>query len=134
MSRKLRNNKVKGETAEIEFLLKVHRLGFIVSRPWGDSAPYDFILETKRRLLRVQVKSAWTKGKRAYRLSAHRSLGRGYLPGQIDVVVAYVAPEKTWYVIPFRALGGRRSMYLFPENPNSKGRLEKFRNRWDLFR
>ena len=128
-----RNNKVKGEWAEIAFLLEAHRRGFIVSRPWRESAPYDFIIESKLGLFRVQVKSAWAKDDKGYAFKTCGSRHRYYRPGEIDVIVGFVPPENAWYVIPFRALGRRRTVYIYPHKPNSKANLEKFRNNWRLF-
>ena len=38
--------KRRGEIAEAAFLQKAASLGFSVSKPWGESDRYDFILET----------------------------------------------------------------------------------------
>src|SRR5207249_9958162 len=61
MSRYTLPREHKGEWAEIEFLSKAHARGFIVSRPWGQNAPYDFIVQRHRLLHRIQVKSVWSK-------------------------------------------------------------------------
>jgi hypothetical protein len=45
------------EQAEGAFLNKATSLGLNVAKPWGDSERYDFIVDSGRRLLRVQVKS-----------------------------------------------------------------------------
>src|SRR6202034_4093336 len=53
-----------GEFAEAEFVAKAVGMGFVVARPWGDSEPYDFIVNPKKSFYfwRVQVKSAHTVG------------------------------------------------------------------------
>jgi PD-(D/E)XK endonuclease len=53
-----------GEIAEAEFIAKAVGLGFVVAKPWGDSEPYDFIVNPKKSFIfwRVQVKSAHTIG------------------------------------------------------------------------
>ena len=40
--------KLQGEWAEACFAAEALRRGFIVSKPLGDSAPYDFVLEFRR--------------------------------------------------------------------------------------
>jgi hypothetical protein len=45
--------KALGEAAEAAFLAKVTSLGFGVSKTWGDSERYDFILDSGKRLWRV---------------------------------------------------------------------------------
>jgi hypothetical protein len=47
-----------GEAVEAAFLAKATMLGFPVLKPWGDSRPYDFAVESGRRLWKVQVKCA----------------------------------------------------------------------------
>ena len=55
-NRKRPNTKRTGELAEAAFLLKAESLGLRVSKPWGDSERYDFLLDSSGRLCRVQVK------------------------------------------------------------------------------
>ena len=54
----LTTTKAIGEAAEAAFLAKATSLGFGVAKTWGDSERYDFILDSGRRLWRVQVKSS----------------------------------------------------------------------------
>src|SRR5216684_8264623 len=48
-------NKRRGEMAEAAFLHKASSLGFGVSKPWGDSEPYDLIVDSGSGLWRIQV-------------------------------------------------------------------------------
>ncbi len=41
------------------FMFKAAGLGFGVAKPCGDSERYDFILDSGKRLWRVQVKSTY---------------------------------------------------------------------------
>ena len=43
--------KALGEAAEAAFLAKVTSLGFGVSKTWGDSERYDFILDSGQKTL-----------------------------------------------------------------------------------
>ena len=54
-----------GEIAEAEFVAKAVGMGFVVAKPWGDSEPYDFIVNPKKSFIfwRVQVKSAHVIGR-----------------------------------------------------------------------
>jgi hypothetical protein len=49
--------KRRGEMAEAAFVAKAVSLGFGVAKPWGDSDPFDFILQAGGKLSKVQVKS-----------------------------------------------------------------------------
>jgi hypothetical protein len=61
-----RNPKRTGELAETAFLSKAKSMGFCVARPWGDSDRYDFILDSGRRLWRLQLKSTEVLHSRGY--------------------------------------------------------------------
>jgi hypothetical protein len=75
------NTKRTGEFSETAFLLKATGLGFAVTKPWGDSERYDFILDAGPRLWRVQVKG--TASLRA---------------GGYDVLVAYIITRDAWHL------------------------------------
>src|SRR5258708_16155434 len=47
-----------GEAVEAAFLAKATMLGFPVLKPWGDSRPYDFAVESGRRLWRGRGEGA----------------------------------------------------------------------------
>jgi hypothetical protein len=53
----VRNFKWRGEIAELGFLHKLAGMGFAVTKPYGGSESYDFIVDSGNRLWRVQVKS-----------------------------------------------------------------------------
>jgi hypothetical protein len=84
--------KQKGEITEAEFLAIALRLGFIVSKPWGDSAPHDFLVQSPSGgLYRIQIKSCWSKTVHAYMINAGRLGNRvGYRPGEVDFIVACI--------------------------------------------
>src|ERR1700690_1144624 len=86
-------SKQRGELAEMMFMVKAAQKGFATAKPYGDSRRYDFIVDTGRRLWRVQVKSSSKLCKGAYHVSANRhSSGRtmAYRASEIDLVIAYV--------------------------------------------
>src|SRR3982074_1459572 len=47
-----------GEAVEAAFLAKAAMLDFPLSKPWGDSRAYDFVVDSGHGLWRVQVKCA----------------------------------------------------------------------------
>jgi hypothetical protein len=81
-------------------------------------------------LRRVQVKSASVMDGSSYHVNAGHGASnkRGYGPGQVDVLAAYVAPEEAWYLIPRRELRGCKTIRV--AQAASNGRLERFRERW----
>src|SRR6266550_6867368 len=101
-----------GELAEIAFMYRAASEGIGVARPYGDSQPYDFLVQHRRRLARVQVKSCFTtkRGYRRTQFAIHVVHGIAktktlYSSEDIDFIAAYIAPHQTWYVIPLEALG-----------------------------
>ncbi len=133
MPNSARGAKHQGELAEAAFLEKAVRLGFTVSRPFGESSAYDFIVEKDGRLARVQVKSVAVARNGTYRISSGsgHSSKRAYTRAEIDVLAAYVVPEKTWYLIPVAAFSPVKSIHLCPQRP-SRRRFERFREAWEV--
>ncbi len=126
--------KARGELAEIRFLLEAAARGLVVAKPWGDNLPFDFVVGRGRRWFRVQVKSASTRHCRGYHVSCFRPAGhRAYRADEMDFLAACVVPERTWYVIPVRALASRKTIVLFPSRrPTRGGRFERFKEAWHL--
>jgi hypothetical protein len=124
-----------GEIAEAEFISKAIGLGFVVAKPWGDSEPYDFIVNTGWNFWRVQVKSAHVEGKDGtYSFGAHNGARRSYTAEEIDALVAYARPEAAWYVLPVRVVEGLKSLKLSPGSKGMRSKYEKWREGWDLLR
>src|SRR5579864_1803484 len=97
--------KRRGEWVEMLFAAKAASLGFIVTKPWGDSSRYDLILENAGRFLRVQVKSTYnlTSDKTSYqcKLDIHGK-SHYYHTGNADMMAVYIIPEEVWYIMPVR--------------------------------
>jgi hypothetical protein len=47
----IKNHKMRREWAELRFMARAAEFGLIVTKPWGDSARYDFAVEKKQRNL-----------------------------------------------------------------------------------
>jgi PD-(D/E)XK endonuclease len=121
------------------FMFKAAGLGFGVAKPWGDSERYDYILDSGERFWRVQVKSTYAARAHGYVVnSSGLTAGkrRPYTAEQIDVLVAYIVAEDTWYVIPVSAFAQRKQMKLYPSGSKKRdgGRYEKYREAWDLMK
>ena len=126
-----------GEIAEAEFIAKAVGLGFVVARPWGDSEPYDFIVNPKKSFIfwRVQVKSAHTIGANGgCSFRAHDHLQRSYSSEDIDALVAYARPMNAWYVMPVRVVEELKSLKLYPESKKLRSRFERWREAWEVLR
>jgi hypothetical protein len=128
--------KLQGEWAEFCFIAQAvaHRLR--VSKPCGDSSPYDVIVDFNGRLSRVQVKSVAFKRKRrnAYQVIVRRGSKTGlpYCSADVDFITVLVIPESVWYIIPIKEVTAK-GIYLSPHRRSSR-RFEPFREAWHLLR
>ncbi len=80
-------------------MTRATELGFIVARPWGDSAPFDLALAYRGHFVRVQVKCTIFHRGNSYKCHLD-SNGVPYRSDQIDFFAAYVIPADTWYISP----------------------------------
>lgn len=123
-----------GEMAEALFLAKAVGLGFGVTKPWGDSEPYDFIVDGRgghAGLSRVQLKSAHREGReRGYSFRAHGHSLKAYRERDVDALVAYVVPEDAWHVFPMRVFRKKRSVRLYPGSQRRRSKYEEYREGW----
>ena len=124
-----------GERAEADFLSKAAGLGFMVAKPWGDSEPFDFIVEAGDGLKRIQVKSSHKLNQQGtYCVRMLDSALDPYSRKKIDAIVAYVVPESAWYVLPARVFEKLRSLRLLPgrdgQQERKASRFEKYREAW----
>ena len=129
--------KITGEKAECAFLWYAFERDFAVSKPYGDSTSYDFIVQRRPNgpLLRVQVKTASQPHRGFYHVEAERHVGRFKCPykrSEIDFFAVWVGAFLTWYIIPRKAVGNAGSIGVAPHRPHSRGKYEKYREAWHL--
>ena len=126
--------------AELIFVVKAASMGFAVSKPYGDSEPYDLIVEVSGRLLRIQVKSVFTTLRCGYGVAVARHGPRHtvlqYSAEEIDFIAAYVVPHDAWYIVPAAEILERSHIRIYPGGTKKSdgGRFEKYREAWDLLR
>jgi hypothetical protein len=124
--------KDQGELTELKFMCLAYEMGFIVSKPFGDNAKYDFLIDDKVSIKRIQVKSTQrkdhSKNNYCYNCSvAHGSLSKTYYTkDDIDAFVIYVIPEDAWYFIPIESVTGK-TIKLYPHRTPIKNTYERFR-------
>ena len=129
--------KLRGELAELAFAVKAVSLGFGLAKPYGDRQRFDFILRSGSRLSRVQVKSTTTLLNGLYRINAHRRIGGravAYLPSEVDFLVAYIIPERVWFVLPIQDILNRTRLLFCPRDYPRGGINEAYREAWHLLR
>jgi hypothetical protein len=129
-----KNAKERGEWAEVRFLSRAMEQRFRVAKLWGESAPYDLMVEQDGIAHRVQVKSTIRTPKSgAY--PCHMPAGKRleHVLEEIDFVAAYIIPLDLWYIIPAGVVAKRKgSIWLAPWRRQSK--YERYLEAWHLLR
>jgi hypothetical protein len=125
----IKHAKRRGEWAELRFMARAAEEGLCISKPWGETAHYDFVVETGGQLLRVQVKSTFSNRKGKYRCGVHGSSG-AYLTDAFDFIAAYLVPEDLWYIIPARVIEGMEAIMISPKL--KRARYGAYRDAWAL--
>ena len=93
-------------------------------------------MDSGLEILRVQIKTTTTEvagksGKFGFVLQ-HGGDGSSYQDGTVDFFGLVVLPLTTIYIVPQSSMNGRMKAYVYPENPDSAGLLERYRENWDL--
>jgi hypothetical protein len=127
----IKDKKLRGEWAEMQFMARAAEHGLPVSKPWGEMTRFDFVVGTPRHFASVQVKSTAFKVDTGYNCTV-RGSHTAYRPGAFDFLAALVVPEDIWYIIPAAAIRGKDSINFYPGSTTSK--YELYREAWDLLR
>jgi PD-(D/E)XK nuclease superfamily protein len=139
----LGTRKLLGEKAECAFLYQAMEHGLIVSKPYGDSAPYDFVVGTRQkakgrrqkagvRLWKVQVKSVQGKDPQGrYSVNLRKSFSRRYERGEIDFFAVWIIGAATWYIVPGSEVFPAKGGHFYPDVKGSRGKYERYREAWE---
>ncbi len=141
------NTKRTGERSEAAFLYQASQRSFAISKPWGDSERYDFILDNRPqpgarpersrrvKLFRIQIKCTDSLRADAYETRATYTSGNRhvvYTKRDIDFLAAHVVPLNIWYIIPVEICTPQPMLRFYPHRNAKKMRLEKYREAWHL--
>src|SRR5277367_6094733 len=124
-----------GDLGEVAFVHKAMSLGYVVGKPYGQMHRYDFMVEGGNKLWRVQVKTSTCMRDGCYQLCVQRITHRrtvAYKKSELDFVVAYLMPEKVWYILPISVVAGRRSLLLPPPGFRGKNPWAQYQEAWHL--
>jgi len=131
----IKHPKQRGEWAEMLFMARAAEHGFVVTKPWGESSHFDFVIEYDHCLLRIQVKSSMSsKGKH----KTYRCMLRGnrvfYTKEDFDFVAMYIIPQDIWYIIPAEVaiIPGQKTIYITPGYRKSK--FDPYCEAWHLLK
>jgi hypothetical protein len=122
--------KQRGEWVELLFMTRAAKRGYVVSKPWGDSARYDVGIEQDGRFKRVQVKGTDRREGKNYSCTLASNRLRAYTEKEIDYFAIYLLREDIWYIFPAKRLIGQDSVVL---SPHSEGSVhERYKEAWEL--
>jgi hypothetical protein len=125
------NKKLRGEWAELCFMVRAVEHGLQISKPWGEMRTYDFVLGRPGCFVAVQVKSTICEQGTGYTCTV-RGGHTSYPAGSFDFLAAYAALENAWYIIPEAEIDGKESVALYPESNN--GKYEQYKEAWHLLK
>ena len=121
--------KQRGEWVEMRFMARAAEEGLHVSKPWGESTAYDFIVEHGRRCLRIQVKSTMMRRDNGYICHLVGSNRIPYAQGAFDFAAVYIIFSDVWFIAPQRI---QNAIFLRPGIRRSKN--HKYEEAWHLLR
>ena len=137
----LRGNKNFGAAVEQLFYGRAMMKGLDVFVPAGDYLPQDcMVVNAAGKIYRVQIKgtdiqsaSEVDRKSNRWRITAQCSKRLPLDCSKVDIMAAYVKPYDVWYIIPCMQLSSK-CVWLYPDNPKSRNKYEKYREDWDLFK
>lgn len=107
----------------------LHGLGYNISIPYGDNARYDFILDVKHKLYKIQCKTSSLVEDGVYKfktnttqINAKGNYTNNYTKDDVDFFSTFI--EGKCYLIPFShtSRGGQKIMrFVIPKNGQVKG-------------
>jgi hypothetical protein len=131
---RFKNCKRRGEWAELEFIAAAAKRDLQVFKPWGETASYDAVIETRGHFVRVQVKSTTCLRPTGYKCNIRSSTGLAYKRGDFDFVAAYVIPEDLWYIIPARLVVSSKKTSIMLNTTFPTSIWAPYKEAWDLLR
>jgi hypothetical protein len=127
----IKDPKARGEWVESVFVARASGHGLAVSKPWGESRSYDFVIGRPGRFVGVQVKSTVAESGVGYSCAVKKN-NKAYSRGEFDFLAAYVIPQDVWYIIPASKIEGKESVGLYSKSNHA--RYEEYREAWRLLR
>ncbi len=136
------DTKLKGDIAEQAVILHALSQGWGVLRPIGDRLPYDLVFDIDKKLVKIQVKSAWFDDKtknyvvdtRRTKTNRRQMIRDVYSETDFDFAIVYIKDLSVFYVIPVNEfLSYGSSIHLVEaEKRQRKPKSLEFREAWKL--
>ncbi len=134
------DTKLKADIAESSAITALLKRGFNVLKPVGDRLPYDLAVDINGKLIKLQVKSAWSRNSvyivdsRRTKTNRHLMLRQRYSNKDFDFALLYIEDLDLFFVMPVSVFNSYKSEITLTvgkenqRNPKSSKYLEN----WDL--
>ena len=134
------DTKLKADIAESSAITALLKRGFNVLKPVGDRLPYDLAVDIGGKLIKLQVKSAWSRNdvyivdSRRTKTNRHLMLRQRYSNKDFDFALLYIEDLALFFVMPVDVFNSYKSEITLivgketQRNPKSSKYLEN----WDL--
>jgi len=131
-----------GELAEAKFITECLTRDLVISQPFGDNAKYDFIVDSKQGLKKVQIKSTLKlslpytdkRSGKVLKQKWHFNLASGsaqkipYALSEVDIFALHIFETNSWLIIPNKEIFPRKTVSLIPDG---NSRWNRYLNNWD---
>ena len=130
-------NKEDGVYYEQLFITEALKRGLAVCDTVGDALPYDVVVMDGAKSWRVQVKGTkgvQDKGHKRYMFSLGVGVNKR-VNKNFDMFAGYAVHRNgtSWYIIP-REMLPSKTIKIYPDIPDSKGKYERYEGAWTLFK
>lgn len=121
------NHTQTGDITEMKFVVYCMEHNIPICKPLGNNLPYDFIIEVKKQLYRVQVKTGYGDNIKDGFMFNTRSTSKNYneitTKDYVDKIEGFVVwyeqiPEHFFYIPIDKAASGTMKMY-YGDDPKS---------------
>jgi len=136
------DTKLKGDIAEQAAVLYALNRGWGVLTPVGDRLPYDLVIDTGVKLIKIQVKSAWFDAakqnwvvdNRRTKTNRRKMIRADYSNSDFDFAVLYIDDLNLFYIMPSLVFNSYSSEIHLVESEKRqrKPKSAEFRNAWHL--
>lgn len=100
--------KQKGDIVELAVSLECLKRGWEILWPNGDRKPYDFVIDTNNKFVKIQTKCAWyNKNTDSFYAKRVRTLANrknvkiiNYNVSDFDFAICYIIELNEYYIIP----------------------------------
>lgn len=119
---------INGSAIESLFDYEIMSRDFVVSAPRTEKSQYDRIVDTKKRLYRVQIKARRGNGAKSMMIRVQKANDNIYTKIDTDIIALYIEDNQSWYLIPVEKC--KRSFRINIVKDNK----DRFKNNWSIFK